>query len=102
MGRVVNVKHDLEYDVYIGHQLPWRPYKLKKSIWANPFNKAMRAGELSRTEAIERYKDYVLETPALRERLPELKGKVLGCWCKPEPCHGDVLGELAEQEEEEE
>jgi Domain of unknown function (DUF4326) len=26
--------------------------------------------------------------------LPGLNGKVLGCWCKPEPCHRDVLMEL--------
>jgi hypothetical protein len=24
-------------------------------------------------------------------RMPELKGKILVCWCKPLPCHGDVL-----------
>ena len=29
-------------------------------------------------------------------QLPELKGKVLGCWCAPEGCHGDVLAELAD------
>ena len=23
-----------------------------------------------------------------------MKGKNLGCWCNPEPCHGDVLLEL--------
>ena len=23
--------------------------------------------------------------------LSELRGKTLGCWCAPEPCHGDVL-----------
>jgi hypothetical protein len=23
--------------------------------------------------------------------LPELRGKVLACWCAPEPCRGDVL-----------
>ena len=28
------------------------------------------------------------------KRLPELKGKSLGCWCKPEACHGDVLVRL--------
>jgi len=26
---------------------------------------------------------------------PELRGKDLACWCAPEPCHGDVLFELA-------
>lgn len=30
----------------------------------------------------------------LMKSLPELKGKTLGCWCKPYPCHGDVLVEL--------
>jgi len=33
----------------------------------------------------------------LIDSLPELKDKVLGCWCAPEPCHGDVLKELTEQ-----
>jgi hypothetical protein len=28
--------------------------------------------------------------------LPTLKGKTLGCWCKPEACHGDVLVEFIE------
>jgi len=27
--------------------------------------------------------------------LPELRGKVLGCWCAPKACHGDVLVSLA-------
>ena len=25
------------------------------------------------------------------DSLLELKGKTLGCWCKPEDCHGDIL-----------
>ncbi len=30
------------------------------------------------------------------DRLPSLRGKNLACWCKPgEPCHADVLLELA-------
>jgi hypothetical protein len=29
--------------------------------------------------------------------LDELEGKTLGCFCKPEPCHGDVLLELLTQ-----
>lgn len=31
-------------------------------------------------------------------RLPELRGKNLACWCKPgDPCHADVLLELANE-----
>ncbi|MGA9841048.1 MAG: DUF4326 domain-containing protein [Nitrososphaeraceae archaeon] len=35
------------------------------------------------------------ENKELMNQLPELKGKVLGCWCAPLPCHGDTLAELA-------
>jgi hypothetical protein len=28
----------------------------------------------------------------------ELTGKVLGCWCAPKACHGDVLVKLANQQ----
>ena len=31
------------------------------------------------------------------EFVKELKGKVLGCWCRPEKaCHGDILAYLAD------
>ena len=30
--------------------------------------------------------------------LEELRGKDLVCWCKPLPCHGDVLLEMANKE----
>lgn len=33
---------------------------------------------------------------AIRASLPDLRGKNLACWCRPgEPCHADVLLELA-------
>lgn len=37
---------------------------------------------------------------AVRERLPELRGKNLACWCRDDgkPCHADVLLELANRE----
>jgi hypothetical protein len=31
-------------------------------------------------------------------QLPELKGKILGCFCRPEmSCHGDTLAGLANE-----
>ena len=36
-------------------------------------------------------------TCELDDSLPELKDKTLGCWCKPEKCHGDVLVELIDR-----
>jgi hypothetical protein len=39
---------------------------------------------------------YEEQRAAILDRLPELRGKNLACWCKPgTPCHADVLIELA-------
>lgn len=85
--RVVHCKKE-PYDVYIG-----RPSK-----WGNPFtHKAGTKAHYivsSREEAIRKYREWILQQPELLASLPELKGKVLGCWCKPQSCHGDVLVEL--------
>jgi hypothetical protein len=69
------------YDIYIG-----RP-----SIWGNPYVIGTHG---NREEVIEKYREYVLNNPYLMSKLHELKGKTLGCWCSPLPCHGDVLIEL--------
>lgn len=82
---VVHCKH-APFDVYIG-----RP-----SRWGNPF-KIGRDG--TREEVIAKYRAWVQSQPALMAALPELRGKVLGCWCKPEACHGDTLAELADAKE---
>lgn len=81
--KVVNINSE-KYDVYIG-----RPSK-----WGNPFS----AEEYGRTEAIKKYKEYILNTPELLYSLHELDGKILGCYCKPLSCHGDVLVELRQQQ----
>jgi hypothetical protein len=40
--------------------------------------------------------DWPKRRTVLLERLPELRGKDLACWCPPgQPCHADVLLELA-------
>lgn len=81
MRRVVHCKRD-PHDVYIG-----RPSK-----WGNPFRIGVDG---TREEVIAKYRAWVLENgiDALARR--ELRGKVLGCWCAPEACHGDVLVEWA-------
>ncbi len=66
------------FDVYIG-----RPSK-----WGNPFSIGQDG---SRDEVIEKYRLWILTQPDLRAALPELEGKILGCWCAPQACHGDVL-----------
>ncbi len=81
-NRVVHCKRQ-PYDVYIG-----RPGK-----WGNPF---VLKRESDRAAALEQYRAWVMRQPELMAALGELRGKVLGCWCAPRLCHGDVLVELAD------
>jgi len=50
----------------------------------------------TRKEAIEKYEKYLLSNDKLMNDLHELKGKILGCWCKPLSCHGDILAKYAD------
>lgn len=90
MSKVVHCKKE-KYDVYIG-----RPSK-----WGNPFTDrpGTKADIImsSREAAIEAYREWITNGGGkhLLNDLHELKGKTLGCWCKPKSCHGDVLAELA-------
>jgi len=86
---VVHCKKE-KYDVYIGRAVPRGGFKA--SIWANPFKIGK---DVTREECIAKYRAALLANPDLLSKLPELKGKVLGCWCAPEACHGDILSELA-------
>ncbi len=45
----------------------------------------------TRDEAIQKYEDDLAANDDLIACLHELKGKTLGCWCKPKRCHGDIL-----------
>ncbi len=80
--RVVNMK-DEAYDVYIG-----RPREGLTGPFGNPF----RAGE-----ALKRFREYFLERVGrdaeFRAQVLALRGKRLGCYCKPKPCHGDIIAE---------
>ena len=83
MTRVVHCKKE-PCDVYIG-----RPSK-----WGNPF---IIGKDGDRLDVIRKYADWIMKQPYLLSCLPELKGKVLGCWCAPGRCHGDVLAKLADE-----
>jgi len=82
-----------EFDVYIG-----RPSK-----WGNPFShKDATLAQFkvaTREEAIARYTEWLLGQNYLLEVLKtELRGKVLGCWCSPQACHGEILAALANED----
>ncbi len=58
--------------------------------WSNPFHLG-RHGD--RAAIIAAYREHLDHSPGLKANLGELRGKVLLCWCHPDPCHGDVLCE---------
>lgn len=57
--------------------------------WGNPFIIGVHG---TRTEVIAKYAEWLPNQPDLMARLPELRGKVLGCACRADQrCHGDVI-----------
>lgn len=70
--------------VYVG-----RPTK-----WGNPINR------IYSKDPIKNYREHILFTlKYCKYDLAELRGKNLACWCPlDQPCHADVLLELANKE----
>lgn len=67
----------------------------RRGPWGNPFE---LPADGDRDTVIRNYEQHYLPyKPSLLDRLHELKGKALGCWCAPEPCHGDVLKNGADE-----
>lgn len=70
--------------VYVG-----RPTK-----WGNPFTTI--PNHRTRDQCIALYRRYAEATFTTEEVGQQLAGKILLCWCDPEePCHADVLVEMA-------
>lgn len=91
--KIVNVRKDI-CDVYIGRDFGgWEGSK-----FANPFPAGKT--DASRQEAIDKYTDWLRKKIERGEitlaELAALDGKRLGCWCKPKPCHGDVLAQFVQ------
>lgn len=63
--------------------------------WGNPY----RIGpDGTRAEVIEKHILWLPKQRRLVRALPELRGKVLGCWCSEgQRCHGHYLAWLANQ-----
>lgn len=93
------------YNIYIGRG--------KGSIFGNPFthltdSKLASVIVADRRAAVQAYRDWLAGAawqdvePERRQKIlaaiPTLKGQILGCWCAPKECHGEVLAELANAE----
>jgi hypothetical protein len=92
-GRMVVHCKKEKYDVYIGRAVPRSG--LKASVWGNPF---VLGKDGTREEIMVKYRAWLMGNEELLARLPELRGKVLGCWCAPLACHGDILSEMANRQ----
>lgn len=83
MTKIVHCKKE-KFDIYIG-----RP-----SILGNPFEIGKHG---NREDVIKKYKIYfydkLIKDNNFWRRVWECKGKTLGCWCKPQACHGDIIKE---------
>ena len=99
--KIVHVKKD-PYDVYIGSNCSG----LKASKWKMPWTISLWCSPHARRSYLSYYKQYVLASPDLMLSLPELKGKILGCWCAPKGgvtendpliCHGQILAQLVNE-----
>jgi Domain of unknown function (DUF4326) len=94
---VVNINKE-SFDVYIG-----RAGRGQDGYFGNPF----RIGhEINREDAVQKFQKYFAERigkdPEFKRRVFALKGKRLGCFCKPKACHGDVIaGWLSKMEQKE-
>lgn len=92
--RVVNLRRE-PYDVYIG-----RAGNGLSGAFGNPIRVGHRCGicdtiHTRREDTIRCYVTYfdgrIATDGEFREAVHALTGKVLGCFCKPSPCHGDVI-----------
>lgn len=74
--------------LYIGRTVPWVK-SAKRSLWANPYP----VSKHGLANSLKFFREHV--QAHLMDRIHELgQYTELGCWCHPNPCHGDVLLEL--------
>lgn len=91
--RVVNIKRDTGYKGLSSTES--YEYIGRGSYWGNPYS--MHENGDDREEVIRKFKyDFDFEKFPNKDKseVYKLAGKRLGCFCKPEACHGDVLADF--------
>ena len=76
-------------NTYIGRETK----NIAGSKWGNPYK--LKDYNNCRKTVVSLYEEDIQNNGDLLNSIDELKGKVLGCWCAPLPCHGSVLHRLA-------
>ncbi len=93
--RVINIKKEPKYANL--RSTPTYEYIGRGSDWGNPYSMFDDSGDglEGREEVIRKYR-YDFERGFLKRSKDDalaLAGKRLGCFCKPEACHGDIIAE---------
>jgi len=91
--RVINIKTEPEYNSE--KSTPNYEYIGRGSYWGNPYSMYEEGDD--REEVIRKYKyDFDFEKFPNKDKAEvyKLAGKRLGCFCKPQACHGDVLADF--------
>ncbi|MCI4032933.1 DUF4326 domain-containing protein [Dickeya dianthicola] len=90
--RVINIKKDKEFSAVKSNSR--YEYIGRGGYWGNPY--AMHI-DGDREEVIRKFKydfDFDKFPNITKDKVYELAGKRLGCFCKPAPCHGDVIADF--------
>ena len=90
--RVVNITKQTEFKNL--KSTPSYEYIGRGSYWGNPYS--MYENGDDRDEVIRKFKydfDFDKFLNVKKEDFIHLKGKKLGCFCKPQACHGDVIAD---------
>ena len=98
MQTVVVSIYKEQFDVYIG-----RAGRGQDGYFGNPF----RIGcGMSLEDAVQRFQRYFIDRiekdSEFKRRVLAVKGKRLGCFCKPKACHGDVIADWLNKMEQKE
>jgi len=108
---VVNLTKD-SYDMYIGRGIEYHTHMMAEGIepgeegWLgnpHPIGWCDRCKKYhTRDQCIEKFKEdfyiKIKSDPNFKMMVLSLKGKRLGCYCKPKTCHGDVIKEWIERD----
>ena len=94
MTQVVHIKTK-RFDINIG-RTSWN-HTNPGDGWGNPFSwkpSSLAHWIVPKEQVLMKYWEWLWDAKNrnLRERMvKQLDGKVLGCWCAPHPCHGNLI-----------
>lgn len=103
MTRVANMRRGEPYDVYVG-----RAGRGMTGLFGNPYKvgefcQRCRQRHESGGETLPCFRAYFEERVkydrAFRLQVLRLRGKTLGCFCVPQPCHAVIIAEWIDSQE---